>query len=77
MTAAAAQARAFGARLYLLHVSAPEPDFVPYRKEEVQRDWMAADLKDEHRHIHLFRELLEADDLDVKALTVQGMTAEK
>jgi len=47
------------------------------RKEEVQRDWIAADLKNEHRHIHLLRELLDADDLDVKALTVQGMTAEK
>ena len=75
--AAARQARLSGVRLYLLHVAPPEPDFVAYRRDEIQRDWMAADLKNEHRRIHQFRELLEADDLSVETLTVQGMTADK
>ena len=70
-------ARAFGARLVLLHVAAPEPDFVGFDPgpKEV-RDSRAAELRDEHHQLQTLSEGIREEGLDAKALLVQGPTVE-
>ena len=70
-------ARMSSRRLYILHVGAPEPDFVPFHPGEIERDWMARELRDEHRQLHAFRQRAADAGLDAEALMIQGMTAEK
>jgi nucleotide-binding universal stress UspA family protein len=74
---AAALARAFSAQLWLLHVAAPEPDFVGYGAgPQTQRDAVAHELRDEHRDLQERAEALAASGVDAQALMVQGATVE-
>ncbi len=72
------QARAFEAKLWVIHVAAPEPDFVPYAADPpVLRDQVARGLWEEHRHLQTLADLVESAGVDVTALMVQGPTVEK
>lgn len=74
---AAAQAKAFGAALYLLHVAAPDPDFVGYEPgPDSVRQNVAAELRDAHRRLQDHSAELRAGGLDCTALLVQGSTPE-
>ena len=75
--AAGEAARAFGARLYLLHVAAPEPDFVGYSAgpQEV-RDAIADSLHEERDELTALAEKARAAGADVAQLMVQGPTIE-
>ena len=74
---AAALARAFGGTLWLLHVAAPEPDFVGYEPgPQSVRSSVAAELRDDHRRLQERSAALRADGLDCTALLVQGSTPE-
>lgn len=73
---AAALARALGATLHLLHVAAPEPDFVGYDRPggPYDRDDRAVELRVEHLRL---RELADTlTDLEVVPLLVMGSTPE-
>ena len=77
-TTAAALAGALDGRLFLLHVAAPEPDFVGYDVgPQTVRDGVAKEIRAEHRQLHELKQPLEQAGLDVTALVVQGATVEK
>lgn len=75
---AAGLAEALGGRLWLLHVAAPDPDFVGFEAgPDVVRDQRASELREEHRDLQGRAEVLRARGLDATALLVEGPTVEK
>lgn len=74
---AARLAEATDAELTLLHVAAPEPDFVGYDVgPQSVRDARAHALHDEHEKLHAMAEALRARGLRVRARLHAGATAE-
>jgi nucleotide-binding universal stress UspA family protein len=67
-----------GGELVILHVAAPEPDFIGYGVgPQSVRDAVALELRQEHRQVQQMARDLEAPGLAVTPLTVQGAVAEK
>lgn len=74
---AATFARAFGSKLWIIHVAAPDPDFVGHETgPQYQRDWIASKLREEHRYIQDEANRLEKEGLQVTPLLLQGATVE-
>lgn len=70
-------ASAFKAKLWLLHVAAPEPDFVGYDAgPQSVRNKLSEHMHDEHKKIQLIAGNLRTKGLDVAALMIQGGYAE-
>lgn len=68
-------ATALGSRVRLLHVAAPDPDFVGYEVgPQVVRDQVAAELREEHRAVQALADRIGAQGLSAEALMVQGAT---
>jgi nucleotide-binding universal stress UspA family protein len=66
-----------GAKLWLVHVAAPDPDFVGYEAGPRDvRDDRAFELREEHRGLHEWAEDLRGRGLDVTPLLVQGPTVD-
>lgn len=75
---AASLAQAFGAELILIHVAAPDPDFVGYDAgPETVRDARASELRTEHRRLQEIADGLRERGIPSKALLIQGPTIEK
>lgn len=75
---AAALAEAFSAELTLLHVAAPDPDFVGYEAgPDTVRDTRAGELRGEHRKLQEIADSLRERSIPTKALLIQGPTIEK
>lgn len=75
---AAALADAFSAELTLLHVAAPDPDFVGYEAgPDTVRDTRAGELRGEHRKLQEFADGLRERGIPTRALLIQGPTIEK
>ncbi len=74
---AVALAKAFAAALYLVHVAAPDPDFVGYEPgpDSVRHD-VAAGLRDTHRQLQERSGELRGAGIDCTGLLVQGSTPE-
>lgn len=71
-------AEKFNAKIWLLHVAAPEPDFVGYGVgPQYIRDSRAEELKDEHKKLFTWAEELEKRGLEAEGLLVSGVTAEE
>jgi nucleotide-binding universal stress UspA family protein len=71
-------AEAFSADLTLMHVAAPDPDFVGFDVgPEHVRESRAHELRAEHRELQERAEALRERGLRARALLVQGATAEK
>jgi nucleotide-binding universal stress UspA family protein len=71
-------AKAFGGALYLIHVAAPDPDFVGYDVgPKTIRDTRAGVLRKEHRQLQEIEQRLKGQGVDARALLVQGPTVEK
>ena len=70
-------AQAFGAKVWLLHVAAPEPDFVGYEPgpQEV-RDDVAKDLRKDHVSVQKLGQLFNDQGIETEPLLVQGSTAQ-
>lgn len=65
-------------KLWLIHVCAPEPDFVGYEGGPgYVRDHAARTLREEHQQAQQIAADLREKGLTAKALTIQGPTAEK
>jgi len=65
------------AELVLLHVAAPEPDFVGYDAgPEVVRDQVAAELRREHDELHRLADRLRAGGIPTTAVMVRGATVD-
>lgn len=75
---AALLSRAFSVSLTLLHVAAPEPEFVGYDPgPQSVRDTVAREIHEEHQNLHTLEKNLQAEGIPVTALLVQGAAAEK
>jgi nucleotide-binding universal stress UspA family protein len=71
-------AAAFSARLWLLHVSAPDPDFVGFEAgPQAVRDQRAHHLRGEHRELQEVADRLRTEGVEATALLIQGPTVEK
>ena len=71
-------AAAPGARVCLLHVASPDPDFVGYEiGPQTVRDSRAASVRKEHRLLEEMSEHIRSKGISVEALLVQGPTVEK
>ena len=74
---ATALARAFDCALWLLHVAAPEPDFVGYDPgPQSVRHSVAEGLHDHHRQLQEQSAALRERGIDCTALLIQGSTPE-
>jgi len=71
-------AQKFSAHLWILHVAAPDPDFVGYEVgPQHVRDWRANTLKKERRFLQEKADELEKEmGIEVTPLMAQGPTAD-
>lgn len=70
-------ATAFKSKVWLLHVSAPDPDFISYEVgPQYIRDTRAEDLRKEHRQIQEYANSLKERNVDADGLLIQGATIE-
>jgi len=75
---AASLAEAFSAELTLVHVAAPDPDFVGYEAgPQTVRDDRAREIRDEHRNLQATADDLRDRAISARALLIQGSTVEK
>ncbi|MFW6107662.1 MAG: universal stress protein [bacterium] len=75
---AAGLARALEAKLWLIHVAPPDPDFVGHEVgPQPVRDTLADELRHEQRVLERYQAVLRKRGLDVTALLVAGPTAPK
>ena len=69
--------KAFDAKVWLIHVAAPDPDFIGYEVgPEYIRENRAETLKKEHKILAEYKEELLATGIDAEALLIQGATVE-
>lgn len=74
---AAALAKGAGAKVWLIHVAAPDPDFVGFSVGPTYiREQRADILRQEHQDLQAQAESLRARGLDAEALLVQGPTTD-
>ncbi|MCF8278017.1 MAG: universal stress protein [Flavobacteriales bacterium] len=70
-------ANAFGSKLWLMHIAAPDPDFVGYEVgPQYIRDSRADELRKEHRVLQEYTEELRVKGVVAEGLLVQGATIE-
>lgn len=70
-------AQAFGAKLWLLHVAAPDPDFVGYEAgPQYIRDVRAEALKEERAKMHRMVAELAVSKIETQPIMVMGPTVE-
>lgn len=75
MNKAGQLAKAFDAKLWLLHVAAPDPDFVGYEVgPQYIRDSRATELREEHRLIQAYADTFKDQGIDSEGLLIQGAT---
>lgn len=78
LAAAGKMAAALSADVILLHVAAPEPEFVGYETGPASvRQAVAHQLSSEHKQLQSLRQALEARGIKVTALLIQGYIADK
>jgi len=66
-------ARPFGAKVWLVHVAAPDPSFVGYKVgPQYIRNERAKELRGEHRQLQDYAKQLIAGGLQAEALLIQG-----
>ena len=70
-------ADAFSSKLWLIHIAAPDPDFVGYDVgPQYIRDSRATELKKEHKLLQEYSSNLKKKGIDSEGLLVQGATIE-
>ena len=66
-------AEKFNAKLWLLHITAPDPDFVGYGVgPQYIRDSRADEIKKEHKILVDLSEKLRAGGIDTEGIVIQG-----
>ncbi len=69
--------KAFNAKVWLIHVASPDPDFVGYDVgPEYIREDRADTLKKEHKSLAGYKKDLISEGVDAEALLIQGPTVE-
>ena len=68
-------AKPFGAKIWVVHIAAPDPDFVGYEPgPQYIRDFRAEDLRTEHKSLKTYAENCKAEGIDAEGLLIQGPT---
>ncbi len=71
-------ARPFDAKLWLIHVSAPDPAFVGFDAgPETVRNQRAQELLNEHGLLKEYADLIRGEGLKAEGLLIQGATVER
>ena len=66
----------FESKVWIVHVAAPDPDFVGYEPgPQYIRDFRAETLRKEHRELQELCEQFHQKGLEAEALLIQGNTA--
>ena len=74
---AALIASKFGSKLWLIHISAPHPEFVGYEVgPQYIRDFRAEELRQEHRMIQDYAKVLDKKNIKADGMLIQGPTVE-
>lgn len=74
---ASQHAIAFGSKVWIIHVAAPEPDFVGYDVgPQYIRDSRAENLKTEHQILADYMKKMEQQGIDCTALLISGPTTD-
>lgn len=70
-------AEAVAAKLWLLHIAEPDPDFVGYEVgPQSVRDALAGKFHEQHRKLQEIADRVRTEGLDTTALLLQGSTVE-
>lgn len=70
-------AKAFEAKIWLLHVAAPEPEFIGFGVgPQYIRDTRAEELRKEHRLMSDYTELIKLEHEECEGLLINGATIE-
>ncbi|MDH3323345.1 MAG: universal stress protein [Flavobacteriaceae bacterium] len=70
-------AQCFKAKVWLMHIAAPEPDFIGFGPgPQYIRDFRAEDLRKEHRLLQDYVNELRKKSVDTEGLLIQGATIE-
>lgn len=68
---------AFDAKVWLMHIAAPEPDFVGYEPgPQYIRDNRADELREEHKLLQGYADMLIKRGIEAQGLLLQGATIE-
>jgi len=69
--------KAFKSKVWLVHIAAPEPDFIGYDVgPQYIRDTRADELRDEDKLLQKFAKELNQSGVEAESLLVQGATIE-
>lgn len=70
-------AKKFHSKVWILHIAAPNPDFVGYEAgPQHERDFRANKLREEHKTLQQYSQALTQKGIDAEALLIQGATVE-
>lgn len=70
-------AQKFNSKIWLIHVAAPNPDFVGYEVgPQYIRDFRASELRREHELIHEYTVKLKEKNIESEGLVIQGATVD-
>lgn len=70
-------ASAFDSKVWLLHITAPDPDFIGLHVgPQYIREERASEIKNEHKQIQLYSDKLRKNNINTESLLIQGPTVE-
>ncbi len=70
-------AKRFAAKVWIVHIAAPDPDFIGYKVgPQYIRDTRADELRTEHRFLQIVANDFKDTGIDAEALLIQGPTVE-
>lgn len=70
-------ARVFDSKIWLLHVAAPDPDFVGYGVgPQYIRDFRADELKEQHKNLLSYVDSIKSQGLESDGFIIQGAKIE-
>jgi len=70
-------AEPFNSKLWLMHIAAPDPDFVGYKTgPQYIRDSRASELRKEHKLLQEYAAALKKKGVDSEGLLIEGATIE-
>ncbi|HMV43179.1 MAG TPA: universal stress protein [Leptospiraceae bacterium] len=70
-------AEKFGSKLWLVHIAAPNPDFIGYDVgPQYIRDHRAGELKKEHNLLKKYADEFKEKNIEAEGLLVQGATVD-
>jgi len=77
LSSATQMAEMFKSKIWVVHIAAPDPDFVGYEPgPQYIRDIRASDLRTEHKTLKTYAENLDKAGIESEGLLIQGPTVE-